>query len=402
MNEQLEENTISPRNFRLVLAQSAISTFASSIFTILLLWMAITLTDSPFITGLVSSLLVIPLIFNFAVGAAIDKFSRKRYLAIPASLMRVLSSAILITVLIQHNFGLEESALLASATISGFTKDIFAPVRLVWSKKFLKKMEYLKGMSVMNIASRSASLSGYLVAGMIISASLYFSTVSVTVLFLASLIPILFLPAERDNVSKEIGLLKNIKEGLEYIAKTKVVLEVIIIFMLSGFFMGMTDSTFTVEIKNFLNLNASYLSLIFLSSSAGGIIGSTISPKLKGMLSIKFTGLYLLSGMFFLLMGAFPLIYTFYIMMFLVGMISGTTSPMITSIILGNTPGDKMGRIQGAMDTFGFSFNSASGIIAGAVMGIILPRYVFWIISAGLMAIAVAGLKFKELQTTEL
>ena len=75
---------------------------------------------------------------------------------------------------------------------------------------------------------------------------------------------------------------------------------------------------------------------------------------------------------------------------------------MIISIILGKVPKEKMGRIQGVMDTFGFSFNSASGILAGLIMGVFLPRVVFYVVAAGLISLSVASSRFRELRSTEL
>lgn len=400
MNNSIEESPSSYRNFGLVLLQTGISTFSTSIFDVLILWMAIALTNSPLITGIASSLLVVPLVFNFIVGAAIDNVENKRNLAVLASLLRTVAGLMLLFLLILPVMHLKEFALFLSAIVFGFTMDIFAPVRLVWTHKYLKKMVYLKGMSAINIVSRSARVTGYLCAGILIFFSLYLSILTVSILYFVSLIPILFLTEAKDRIAEKKDLSKSIMEGIGYIKESRVILQVIIVFVVAAFFMGMTDSTFTVLIKSVLNLQPYFLSFIFLSTSIGGIIGSAAAFRIKGNVGYKLTGLYSLSALLFFAVGAVSTIYVIMVMMLFVGILSGISSPILITLILRKAPRDKIGRIQGAMDTFGFSFNSFSGIFAGLVMSLVLPRYVFFIIAGGLFVLALIILRFKDLSET--
>ncbi|EQB72887.1 MAG: hypothetical protein AMDU1_APLC00001G0067 [Thermoplasmatales archaeon A-plasma] len=107
--------------------------------------------------------------------------------------------------------------------------------------------------------------------------------------------------------------------------------------------------------------------------------------------------LYGLGGLSVLLIAIFPTIYVLLSVFFIVGFLSGITSPLISAVLFGNAPREKMGRIQGAMDTFGTSFNSVSGILAGVIMTVMFPGNVFYIMAVGLVVLSVIVSRFKTL-----
>jgi predicted Co/Zn/Cd cation transporter (cation efflux family) len=49
------------------------------------------------------------------------------------------------------------------------------------------------------------------------------------------------------------------------------------------------------------------------------------------------------------------------------------------------------------MDTFGTSFNSVSGILAGVIMTVMFPGNVFYIMAVGLVVLSVIVSRFKTL-----
>lgn len=382
--------------------QNAISSFTSSIFTVLILWTSISLTHSPVITGVTSSFLVLPLVFNFYVGALIDNVQNKRRVAVMASILRSISAIFLLGAILLQSAHDSYVLILASAIIFGFTMDIFAPVRLVWSKKYLVRPVYLKGMSLMNISSRGSRLAGYLISALLVSSSLLFSTVLVAILYAASLFPILFLKDANDRLESKTSTRNTIKEGISYIRSTPVIAEALLIFMIAAFFTGMSDTVFTVEVERYLHLGASFLSLIFVSTSLGGISGSSLTAIMKGKIRIKLAGAYGISAASFIILSFFSSEYTILALPFFIGLGSGISSPIITSTILGSAEKSKMGRIQGIMDTFGFSFNSVSGILAGASIVLFNTNLVFAIMGVGLLALLLLILRLRTIASVSL
>lgn len=155
------------KNFSLLMAETGISTFATSLFTVLILWISITETKSALITGVTSAMLVAPLILSIVVGAFIDKARNKKIFAIFGPVLKALATGILLIV-IQNNSLISDSIFLfISALAFGFSIDLLVPVRAIWSQKFLRKPIYLKGMSVANLVSRTSRLTGFLVSAVL-------------------------------------------------------------------------------------------------------------------------------------------------------------------------------------------------------------------------------------------
>ncbi len=375
------------RNFALVVAQSLLSSFATSVFTILILWSTISITGSPLITGIVSGLMVLPLAFNFMVGAIVDRAAHKNLMAAMATAMRSIAAMCIIVASVSTSIPVSIAFLMASALTFGVTMDILAPVRLVWSKRFLRKQVFLKGMSMMNMATRGSSLSGYLAAGLLASWSLSISATSVSLVYIISIVPILLLPGEGEGVKPGETLIHSIREGARFMWSNRTVAEAISVFVAGAFLLGMSDSAFTVDIQAVFGLGASYLSFIFVLTSLGGIAGSAWVSGMKGKVGQTISAMYGIAA------GVFSIIWYFHLPLviiaggFFLGLSSGIRSPVIVAVILGNVPEGKMGRVQGAMDTFGFSFNSVSGFLAGAIMAASSPSDVYALIAFGLLLV---------------
>ncbi|MHB8360427.1 MAG: MFS transporter [Thermoplasmataceae archaeon] len=396
------ENSL--RNFTLLMAETGISTFATSIFTILILWIAISETKSSLITGVTSAFLVAPLVLNIVVGAIIDKSSRKKVYAIIGPLLKALAATLLLLTIYNYSLIYDTVLLLLSALTFGISIDILVPIRAIWSQKFLRKPVYLKGMSVANIVSRGSRLSGFLVAALAITINLRITVSTVILLYIISTVPILFISSVNDSLLGKGRLRDVMKDGLSYIGRTNLVAEIVIISSISALFWGMADTVSTVMINRVFNLTSAYLSFTFFAISLGGIAGSSLTSKLETVKRVgrKLPWLYGSAGLSLMLIAIYPSILVLLIVFFFVGIVTGIASPIISAVLFGNVPRDKIGRIQGAMDTFGTSFNSVSGILAGLSMTLIFPGNVFYIMGAGLIALSIIISQFKSLSKTDI
>ncbi len=395
----LENDESSFKNFFLAMAELGISTFSTSIFTVLILWIAISATRSPLITGFTSALLMAPLLLNIFVGAEIDRINNKKVIAIVAALLKSFSVVILLPVIYFHSATYEIAFLFTSAILFGVSIDFLVPIRAIWYQRFLKKRHYLKGMSVSSILSGICGLTGYLAAGVIIVLNIRFSIVVVMILYILSAIPIIFISNVNIIEKTKTKLTEVMKEGLRYIVSSRVVFEIIAISALSGLFLGMSDSASAVLVNKVFNLNSSYLSYTFFTITLGGILGSILTSSLKTIKSVgkKLSLIFMASGISFLFINIFMSVFTLLVVFFVVGFFSGMSTPIISAIFLGNVSQEKMGRVQGAMDTLGTSFNSISGILAGIIMTIIFPGNVFIIMAAGLIVLSILISRFKSL-----
>ena len=397
-------NSYDRKNFSLLMTETGLSTFATSIFTILILWIAISETKSALVTGITSAMLVAPLILSILFGAIVDRAASKKVIAIIGPFLKALAALILLMVIMNYSLLSDTIFLSISALAFGFSLDILVPIRAIWSQKFLRKPVYLKGMSVANLVYRTSRLSGFLVAALLLSLSLRTSILAVVSLYLASLLPILFIDDVKDVTIGRGTLRKVMLDGLQYIGRTRIVAEIVFISSFSALFLGMLDTASTVMIERVFGLSSAYLSYAFFAVSSGAIIGSTITSKLKTVRSVgrKLPIMYGTGGLSLLFIALIPTIYTLLAVYFIVGILSGISSPLISAVLFGTAPRDKMGRIQGAMDTLGTSFNSVSGLLAGTIMTFEFSGNVFYTMALGLVILSVIVFRFKSLSKMDI
>ena len=398
ITESVSDN-YTKKNFSLLMVETGISTFTTSLFTVLILWISISETKSALITGVTSAMLVAPLILSIVVGAFIDRAHNKKVFAILGPVLKALATGILLIV-IQNNSLISDSIFLfISALAFGFSIDLLVPIRAIWSQMFLRKPIYLKGMSVANLVSRTSRLAGFLVASVLFTINLRTGILIILILYLISILPILFIDSPKDTAIGKGTLREVMKDGIQYLSKTRVVAEIVFISSFSALFWGMSDSVSSVMINRVFDLSSSYLSYTFFAISLGGITGSTLTSKLKSVKNVgkKLPLLYGLGSLSVLLIAIFPTVYVLLSVFFVIGFLSGIASPIISAVLFGNVPREKMGRIQGAMDTFGTSFNSVSGILAGVIMTIMFPGDVFYLMAVGLAILSVIVSRFKVL-----
>ena len=394
------EDAYLKKNFSLVLTELGISALGSSVFTVAILWVTVSSTRSAFMTGVVSAFLVIPLLFNFLVGSLVDGSEKKNMYATVSFLLRGISSLMLIPVELLHNSFLSIGLLIFSAIIYGFTMDFLVSIRAIWIQNFVKKVQYLKGNSIYGIVSRATRLVGYFLSAVLLVISIEGTVVFMAIMFFASGIVVLFVDKPNVSVQKGVNFVKRTKEGFAYVMKSDILKEIIVISMISALFAGMTDTASSVMINLQFHLTSSYLSFAFVSVTAGGLLSQFVASRIDNirMVGSKLTLLYLLGGLSFSIIGYFPNVYTLLTVYFVSGFLLGFASPIISTVFLGNTDKIQMGRTQGLMDTMGTSFNSVSGVLAGVIMSITAPRYIFFVMASGLIVLSILTYLFKRIR----
>ena len=390
----------SMKNFSLVMLETGTSTFATSIFTVLILWFAISVTKSPLITGFTSALMTAPLLFGVLAGAAVDQTRHKNAIAVMAAAIKTVSPATLLLIILFNNATGNIASLFLSAFTFGISITFLVPVRAVWQQNFLGKPVYLKGMSVAHLVSRTTRLSGYIAAAFIVPYSLEFSIFLVMALYIISLVSILLIPPVNVIRAATKKFSAVVKDGFTYIKNSRIITEIVIISAISNLFFGMSDSASTVLIGNVFHLSSSFLGYTFFAISGGGILGSVITAKAKQVNGVggKLLILYVLNGTVVSLVALYPGIYMLISVFFVAGLLLGISSPIQTAALFGNVDRAKMGVVQGTMDTFGTSFSSVSGILAGTIMIITFPANVFFIMSGGFIALSITISMFKALR----
>ena len=385
-------------NFSLVISEISISTLATSIFTVLILWVAISYTSSPLVTGATAGLMSAPMLASAVIGAYVDRSGRKRTPAVAGTLMKAASPLLLLPVYLYGSSYLSVLSLFASALLFGFSIDLLVPVRAIWGQRFLPERKYVKGWSSAGVATRASRLAGYLASGILVAASIANTILIVFLLYVVSIVPILLMPriSGRSGLPGIGGIMA---DGLHLIRHTRVVLSVVAISAFSALFLGMTETVSTVMVGSVFFLGPEFLSFIFFAISSGGMIGSIYMAARKEVNDVreKLAFYFLAEGFVLLVAWALPDFSTMLIVFFVLGFFSGLASPLGTALLFKYTEKERMGTVQGIMDTFGTSFNSIAGVLAGAIMSVSFPGTAFLIMAAGLIVLSVAIMQSRSL-----
>jgi len=357
-------------NFRNLLINSTISRFGFSSFDLLIIWVVLYLTHSPFLSGLADGTLSFPLFISFIVGAYVDRISRKKILAVSASFLRSGSMIFIFASIMLRNDFLILISIYFSAFMIGFTSDILNSIRASWTKEFLDSEHYKSGTSIQSSLYSIAEGLGYVSSGILISQGMMGAFLGLFLIFTISVIPIFFIKDLKKIEMIDYGISNTLREGILFIKSHRVVMEIMIISFLANFIFGMAGIIFIVLVQLHFRLPSVFVSLIFGLLMLGIIVGSVYASKIGGKLGF-------ISGINLFIIGTS--LFSIYFMnnIFLVlipdaiiGISIGIINVAIGTAVLKIIPQNMMARIQGAFSTFSVAVVSLSGMIGGIIVQI--------------------------------
>ncbi len=109
------------KNFHLIVINSGFSRFGFSTFNLIIIWVILYMTKTPVLSGLGDGFLSVPLFFSFIVGAYVDRFNKKKILAILAGVIRSLSIIMIFIGIFLNNTLITLISIYISAFLIGFT-----------------------------------------------------------------------------------------------------------------------------------------------------------------------------------------------------------------------------------------------------------------------------------------
>lgn len=245
-------------------------------------WLAFNLTHSPILLSLVGALQFTPvLLFSLPAGVIIDRYPRKTIIIITQAASVVIT---LLLAILAWSGKIQYWQLLILATAQGFVNTLDMPTR----QSFVVEMvghEYLMNAIALNSTIFNLSrvigpaIAGVLIAAVGVPACFLINAISYAAV-LASLPFIHPLPVQVAQ-SRNRRAIADIREGLDYIRKDPVLIEVMILIAIIGTFVpnySVSVPVFTTEI---LHLNESgfgfLMSLLGVGSFAGAMYIAAIS-----------------------------------------------------------------------------------------------------------------------------
>ena len=237
--------------------------------------LALHITDSPFLLGLVSALQFTPvLLFSLFAGVLIDRFKKKNLLFITqiASMLITLAVAILdVTGHIQYWH------LLITSTLIGFVNTIDLPARQSFVIELVGKEDLTNGIALNSAQFNLARIVGPAIAGFIMqylgTASCFFIN---AVSFGAVIISLFFVkPLEiRKEPANTQGVFANIGAGLKFIFSRNVLLMPLLFLTVAATFAMNFNVLIPVFSEKVLQLSDSGFGILMSMAGIGALTGA--------------------------------------------------------------------------------------------------------------------------------
>ncbi|MBL7772353.1 MAG: MFS transporter [Chitinophagaceae bacterium] len=366
--------------------------------TVLGYWMY-QLTNNPLSLGLIGLAEVIPAFgLAFIAGYFVDhRVKRNVYLSCIG--FYVLNA--LLMLYLASSFGKElfsvqhlEWMIYLVMFFSGCIRAFLAPASFSLLPLLIRKDQIPQAITWSSTAWMLGSVTGPLVAGMIMAYAGIFETLLVAASFiLISFFLIQFIRPQPPVLKTDIGLLEGLKQGFRFVFKTEIILAVLSLDLFAVLFGG-AEALLPVFSKEILHIGE--VGYGWLRSAHG--IGSlflflilTYIP-LKKNIGIKLLLCILMYGLSMLVFGLSEWFYLSFACLFFAGLFDGVSVVIRHSILQLNTPEELKGRVSSINMMFISSSNELgafeSGLTArylGAVRSVVL---------GGMLTMSVVGFTY--------
>lgn len=271
------------KNFRYYWTGQCVSQVGTWMQSIGQSWLVYTLTNSPFLLGLVGTLQFLPVtVFSLFAGVIVDRFSKKKILLITQSISMILA---FILSLLVFTHTVKYGHILILAVILGFTNTFDMPTRQSFVVEVVGKQDLMNAIALnsatFNLARILGPAIGAVVMGSLGAAWCFFLN---GVSYLAVIYGLLHIEpityVRKNNSEKKI--LSEIKDGLKYIFKTPVLLKTVIIVTVMGIFAFNYSVLLPVFTKDVLHQQEGTYGFLMSSLGVGSLIGAlTVSLRSK-------------------------------------------------------------------------------------------------------------------------
>jgi MFS family permease len=277
------------RPFRLFWIGQSISLTGTWLQNLALVWLALSMTNSPFWTGLIWVIQFLPTFFlSFHAGSLSDRFSKRKLFCLTQLAMVVVAIGLTIATRLEI---LTYWELLGIAFILGLVNTFDLPARQGLISEMVNQTDLLNALALNAMIFNFAKIIGPLIAGIVIH---YLEIDSCFFLNAVSFLPLLLilrsmrLPDQGDgqrelSLSVKLSFRKEIKEGFRDMVRNKAILTGLLLLGTINFF-GFLYMLIPFYLQNVYQAGSIEFGIIFAAGSFGALLGSLaatfIDPKL--------------------------------------------------------------------------------------------------------------------------
>ena len=335
-------------------------------------WFVLQTTGSATQTGITGFFTILPVVLaGFFGGTLIDRLGYKR-----TSIISDLASGIT-TALIPSLYltvGLEFWQLMVLVFLGALLDAPGGTPRHALLPELAEQagMPIEHATSLAHVIERSARLVGAPLAGLLIGV---IGTANVLWLdaasfFLSAGMIWILVPTLTVHAEKESGTyLKELKDGLHFIARDPLILSLVIMLMLTNgldaFFGGVLQPVYVKEVYG----DALYLGLLLSANGDGAVIGGLIFAAIGHRLPrhATFVSAFVFTGLRFWVYALYPPVWILIVVTLITSLGAGPISPIIGAIEFERIPSHMRGRVFGAI-TAGVGMAMPLGLLLGGVL----------------------------------
>jgi MFS family permease len=372
-------HALTHKNFRYYWLGQCVSLIGTWMQNIGQSWLVLTLTGSPFLLGVLGMVQFLPImIFSLFAGVIVDRFPKKRILLVTQTISMVLAF-ILAFMVFTHT--VRFSYILVLALVLGCTNTIDMPTRQAFTVEIAGREDLMNAIAlnsaIFNLArilgpAIGAALMAWLGAGWcFILNGLSF----IAVIF--GIFHIEVKPYVRKK-SLESSILHEIKDGLIYVAKTRVLLQTVLMVTVIGIFAfnyNVLVPSFTREVLHQSEKTYGFLmSALGIGSLLGAITVSARGKKPK--MKVIFSSSLVIACMLFFT-GLTTKYYTTAIFLGFTGIFNIFFSTTANSTLQMNSTDEYRGRVMSVYSLVFAGVTPIGNLFSGYVAGSLGASYGF-------------------------
>ncbi len=369
----------------------AISGTSTQIESVVLGWFVLTLTDSPFLVGLIASARMALNWLALFSGAIADRVSKHRLLAVVEFAQTALA-LLMLTLILTGTLQLWH--IFALTVTGGFVRTFQMPASQSLVADSLREDLISNGAALTNMGRNINSIMGPLLGGFLFG--LYgpqgaYAVISVLTC-MSGLCALLITTVKSTSRIDEQSVLRSVLEGLKYVKGQQVLWGVLVLAVIINFTgWPLHTNLMPIFARDVLGTDSTGLGMLLSAFGVGALVGSMGFASVRNLAS---PGKLLIIAVlaWHASMVVFSLSSSFYLSMALlvvVGLSFSSTQVMMLTLILRTTLPEFRGRVVGlrTLAIYAYTFGSAnSGAMAGG-MGAPLATAINGVVGVALLGL---------------
>jgi MFS family permease len=388
------------RSFGALWVAQVVSESGDAVFDVALLWLVLITTGSVALVGVTQAAILIPSVAAGPVaGVYADRFNR-RNLMIASNLAQGIITAGIAGLYLTHT--LHFTVLIVFVLLLFTGAQFFRAASNAIIPRIVQRENLAAANGLFTLSTSANQLVSYSVGGIalaVLGAGVPVTYDSLTFFFAAALLTLIaksYGEAKGGDRSpappkgETSGFWKEFREGLRYVRRSRLFLELMVFGLIVNFFAGGLSALLAPYARDWVRGDASTYGFALSSLALGTIIGSAIIGKVNYRAyvgKLLFLGV-ITFGLLFILTGLVTAIPLALAIFFLIGAVLAVVNQPIQVLVQTQVPGELLGRAITVMGSVLIAAQPVAAVLAGSLAAISSIGAVF--IGSGIATVCVA------------